>query len=198
MHRSGSRTVLSIVLSTVVLTALAGAARLMLWFWPGSFFVGIKSNIWTALAWNFAHGEFYRPALGPAGYGGTRWMPLFFVTHGLLIRAHLDPIHAGVLLMQTSVVAAALALFVALRAGGVPSRLALPLAGTVWATVLYQQSTGELNADFLAAPFGIWGGGGALGGSPSGRGMRLLFGEAPGVRAGLTKGPAVLLFVQTP
>src|SRR5258708_24280454 len=128
MHRSGARTVLAIVLSTVVLTALAGAARLMLWFWAGSFFVGIKSNIWTALAWNFAHGEFYRPSLGPAGYGGTRWMPLLFVTHGLLIRAHLDPIHAGVLLMQTSVVPAALALFVPLPAGVVPGPPPPPLA----------------------------------------------------------------------
>jgi hypothetical protein len=186
---------LTIVLSAVVLVALAGAARLMLWFWPGSFFVGIKSNIWTALAYNFAHGEFYRPALGPAGYGGTRWMPLFFVSHGLLIRAHLDPIHAGVLLMQTSVVAAAVALFVALRAGGVPIRLAVPLAGTIWATVLYQQSTGELNADFLAAAFAMAGAGVAFSGSPPEQRMRLVMAGAACVLAGLTKVTAVLFVV---
>jgi hypothetical protein len=178
-----------------VLVALAGAARLMLWFWPGSFFVGIKSNIWTALAWNLAHGEFYRPALGPAGYGGTRWMPLFFVAHGLLIRAHVDPIHAGVLLMQTSVAAAALALFAALRAGGVPIRLAVPLAGTTWGTVLYQQSTAELNADFLAAAFAMAGAGVAFGGSESKERMRLVIAGAACVLAGLTKVTAVLFVV---
>jgi hypothetical protein len=186
---------LTIVLSTVVLIALAGAARLMLWFWPGSFFVGIKSNIWTALAWNFAHGEFYRAPLGPAGYGGTRWMPLLFVTHGLLIRAHADPIHAGVLLMQASVVAAALALFAALRAAGVQDRLAAPLAGTVWATVLYQQSTGELNADFLAAGFAMAGAAAAFSGRRSSRPMRLAIAGSACVLAGLTKVTAVLFVV---
>lgn len=148
------RRLLAIVLWTLALIGLAGAAHVMLGYWPGSFFLGVKSHVWTALAWDFAHGELYRPPLGPEGYGGTRYMPLLFVVHGSLIRAGFDPIHSGVLLMQATVVAAALALFLALRAAGVAAWLAAPLAATVWCTVLYQdQACTELTPDYLAAAF---------------------------------------------
>jgi hypothetical protein len=137
------------------LVALAGAVRILWWYWPGSIFDGVTSHIWTALAWNFAHGEFYRPPLGPNGYGGTRYMPLLFVAHGLLIRAHADAIGAGVMLMQGSVIAAAAALFLALRSLNVSARLALALALTVFGTVIYQQYCTDLDPDYLAAAFGV-------------------------------------------
>jgi hypothetical protein len=140
---------------TFAVVALAGAARIIWWYWPGSVFDGVTSHIWTALAWTFAHGEFYRPPLGPNGYGGTRYMPLLFMAHGLLIRAHVDPIHAGVALMQGSVIAAAAALFVALRASNVSARLAAPLAATVFGTVIYQQYCTDLDPDYLAAAFAM-------------------------------------------
>ncbi|HKF67370.1 MAG TPA: hypothetical protein VKB36_12585, partial [Vicinamibacterales bacterium] len=92
--------------SLLAAVGFVGAIRLMWWYWPGSFFNSAASGTWTALAWDFAHGELYRPVLSPAGFGGTRYMPLLFVLHGLLIRLHLDPVHAGVLLMQVSVVVA--------------------------------------------------------------------------------------------
>jgi hypothetical protein len=60
------------------IVGLAGAARLVLWYWPGRIFGGVTSDIWTALAWDLAHGVFYRPPLGPRGYGGTRYMPVLF------------------------------------------------------------------------------------------------------------------------
>jgi len=140
---------------TFAIVALAGAVRILWWYWPGSVFDGVTSHIWTALAWTFAHGEFYRPPLGPNGYGGTRYMPLLFMAHGLLIRAHVDAIHAGVALMQGSVIAAAAALFLALRASNVPTRLAAPLAATVFGTVIYQQYCTDLDPDYLAAAFAM-------------------------------------------
>jgi hypothetical protein len=140
---------------TLAIVGLVGAVRLLWWYWPGSVFDGVTSHIWTALAWNFAHGEFYRPALGPNGYGGTRYMPLLFVVHGLLIRAHVDAIHAGVALMQGSVIAAAAALFLALRGADVPGRLAAPLAATVFGTVIYQQYCTDLDPDYMAAAFAM-------------------------------------------
>jgi hypothetical protein len=142
---------LTFAASAFAAIGLAAAARLLWWYWPGSFFDGTTSGVWTGLAWDFAHGDFYRPLLGPLGYGGTRYMPLLFVAHGTLIAAHVDPIHAGVALMQASVAGAALALFLALRSAEVPARLAAPLAGTVWCTVIYQQSCTDLNPDYLAA-----------------------------------------------
>jgi hypothetical protein len=113
-------------------------------------FDGVTSHIWTALAWDLAHGHFYRPLLGPDGYGGTRYMPLLFGMQALLMRLGFDPIDAGVLLMQGSVLAAAAALYAALRAHQVSRRLAAPLALTVFGTVIYQQYCTDLDPDYLA------------------------------------------------
>jgi hypothetical protein len=142
---------------TLAVVALAAAVRLLVWYWPGRVFDGVTSHIWTALAWDFVHGEFYRPPLGPHGYGGTRYMPLLFGTQALLMRFGLDPIHAGVILMQGSVLAAAAALYVSLRDYDVAPRLATPLALTVFATVIYQQYCTDLNPDYLAFAFALSG-----------------------------------------
>jgi len=132
---------------------LIGAVRLLLWYWPGSFFHNPASGTWTALAWDFAHGEFYRPVLSPLGFGGTRYMPVLFMLYGALIRLHVDPITAGVLLMQISVVMVAIALYVALRAADVRPMLALPFAATPWASVTYQKFSTDMRVDYLAASF---------------------------------------------
>jgi len=95
----------------------------------------------------------YRPVLSASGFGGTRYMPLLFGLHGALIRLGIDPVHAGVLLMQGSVVAACIALYGALRAANVASSLALPFAITPWATVTYQKFVTDLRADYVAAAF---------------------------------------------
>jgi hypothetical protein len=137
--------------------ALAGAARLLLWYWPGRVFDGVTSHIWTALAWDLDHGELYRLPLGPRGYGGTRYMPLLFSAHALLLRAGVDPIHAGVALMQVSVIAAGAALYFALRSSCVSARVAAPLAMAVFGTVIYQQYCTDLDPDYLAAGLAISG-----------------------------------------
>src|SRR5262249_40282845 len=130
---------------------LAAALRLELWYWPGSIFLRVKSGVWSALAWDFAHGALYRPLVSALGYGGTRFMPLLFVTHGLLMRLGLDPVLSGAVLMHASVVAASVALFCALRASAVPATLAAPLALLPWCTIVYQQSCTDLSPDYLAA-----------------------------------------------
>jgi hypothetical protein len=141
------------MVSALSLAGVVGAVRILYWYWPGSFFHNAASGTWTALAWDFAHGELYRPVLSSSGYGGTRYMPLLFMLHGLLIRLHLDPIHSGVLLMQGSVAIAALGLYAALRAAGVMRPLALPFALTPWATVTYEKFSTDVRADYLAAAF---------------------------------------------
>ena len=140
-------------MSLLTIVGLVGAIRLLCWYWPGSFFHNSASGTWTALAWDFAHGELYRPVLSPSGFGGTRYMPLMFMLHGLLIRLQIDPIHGGVLVMQASVVLASIALYVALRAATVTPVLALPFALTPWATVTYQKFCTDMRADYLAAAF---------------------------------------------
>src|SRR5689334_12527807 len=41
------------------------------------------SGVWTTMAQDLLHGVFYRPVAGPLGYGGTRYMPLFFSLQAL-------------------------------------------------------------------------------------------------------------------
>ncbi len=146
--------------------SVATAARMTWLYWsgPANIFLRVKSSVWVALAWTFAHGEFYRPVLGPAGYGGTRYMPLMFVTHGLLIRAGADPIWSGVVVMHLSVLAAAIALFAALRHFHVEARLAAALSALVWGTVIFQQSAADLSPDYLAAALALGGAVTAFGG----------------------------------
>jgi hypothetical protein len=179
----------AVALWVLVVIGVVADVRLMLWYWPGSIFDGLTSSVWTGLAWDFAHGEFYRPLLGPGGYGGTRYMPLFFVAHGLLIRAHVDPVFAGVLVMQTTVLAASLALFAALRSVDVPTRLAMPLAGTVWSTVIYQKYCTDVRADYLAAAFAL--AAVALAGNRQRRPLGLVAAAAACALGGLTKVTAV-------
>src|SRR5262245_38941230 len=82
---------------------LGHSVHLMAWYWPGSAPLDITSGVWTALARDFADGVLYRPLLSDIGYGGTRYMPLFIITHGTLIRFGMDPILAGVQLTIISV-----------------------------------------------------------------------------------------------
>ena len=150
-------------------------------------FDGATSNIWTALAWDAAHGEFYRPLLSPAEYGGTRYMPLLFVAHGLLLRAHVDPVVAGAALMQASVLASAAALYFVMRQAEVRASLAAPLACTVWCTVIYQDYCTDVRADYLAAALATTALGLALGHRSRGKASWLAAAAIACVLAGLTK-----------
>jgi hypothetical protein len=53
------------------------------------------SGTWIALAVDLRHGVFYRPMYGDLGYGGTRYLPLHFVLHALLMKMGLGPVAAG-------------------------------------------------------------------------------------------------------
>jgi hypothetical protein len=127
----------------------------MAWYWPGSFFDSTTSNVWMALASDFARGEFYRPVMSPSGYGGTRYMPLLFILYGSLLKAGADPIVAGVVLMQASVLALAFAIYGVLRLVGVATHTAVPLAGSVFCTAVYQSYCTDVRPDYLAAAWSI-------------------------------------------
>src|SRR3989449_7858143 len=76
------------------LVPFISSIALMAWYWPGSLPQDSSSGVWTALAQDFARGVFYRPTADAFGFGGTRYMPMFFVLHGSLIRLSLDPVAA--------------------------------------------------------------------------------------------------------
>jgi hypothetical protein len=96
--------------------------------WSHGSYLSYAEGTWCALALDVARGEWYRPASGPDGYGGTRYWPLVFGLHGLLLRVWPDPIASGLLLSAASFVAALVALFFLVRRlGGSRGHAALAL-----------------------------------------------------------------------
>ncbi len=185
---------LSCVLWAYFAAGLTGAMTLMVWYWPGSFFDSTTSSVWLALAWDFAHGEFYRPVIDAAGYGGTRYMPLLFVVYGGLLRAGADPILAGIALMQLSVIALSVVLCRVLRVIGLPLACAVPLAGSVFCTATFQSYCTDIRPDYLAASASVGALGLALAYNRELRPGSLAGAGAACAAAGLTKATSCLLF----
>src|SRR5207244_12827292 len=106
------------------LVPFISSIALMAWYWPGSLPQDSSSGVWTALAQDLARGIFYRPTADAFGFGGTRYMPLFFALHAALIRLSVDPVTAGgplALAAAGRVDAAGLAGLPARRVGGAPA-----------------------------------------------------------------------------
>src|SRR6266581_4154069 len=139
------------------LAILASSVVLILWYWPGSLPQDNASGVWTALAQDLARGIFYRPTADAFGFGGTRYMPLFFALHAGLIRFSVDPVTAGMALSLVSALAFDLAVLVALRELDVDWTLAVPLSVLPHAAVAFQLLTLQVKGDFLAAALNMWG-----------------------------------------
>ena len=146
-----------IALALAAFAALAGGLWLMLWFWPGGLPYDTTSGVWTALADDVAHGELYRPVQNALGYGGTRYMPLFFSLHGGLIALGLPPVAAGLALTLASIVLLAAVTYRLMRLSGANATFAglclcLPLA-----SIAFQLLTISIKGDLLAVAFSVGG-----------------------------------------
>jgi hypothetical protein len=147
-------------ISAAALTALFGMR--IFWAWKYAHTLDHASGTWSALAYDFAHGTFYRPLYSrQLGYGGTRYFPVHFVLQGLFMRFGAGAITAGHLIELSSVLlllvgiyaflrhyqvgpfyAAALSLMLPAGRSGAATGLnlrcdALPLALNIWGFVLY-------------------------------------------------------------
>lgn len=129
---------------------------LLVWYWPDGLPDGNIGGIWTSLAYDFAQGVFYRPLFSEDSYGGTRYLPFFFVFHGLLIKVFGHPLTTGVFLTLTSAFALAAAIYFILRELGLSWRLALPFAVVMNCALSYQMTTLTVRGDFMAAAFNWW------------------------------------------
>ncbi|HKW01050.1 MAG TPA: hypothetical protein VJN96_14595 [Vicinamibacterales bacterium] len=100
---------------------------------------------------------FYRDLIGPTGYGGTRYFPLFFTIIGALLKIGLPPLVAG----WTASAIAALILSTGLarvgRALGAPRSMQWLLAACAIAPYFVQQTLFEVRADVIAAGLNLWG-----------------------------------------
>src|SRR5438445_6234592 len=139
------------------LVPFLGSIALMAWYWPGALPQDSSSGVWTALAQDFAKGVFYRATVSAFGFGGTRYMPLFFVLHGALIRLAFDPVTAGIVLTVLTMLLCDVGLWLVLCELGVDWTVALPLALLPHAAVSFQLLSLQVKGDFLAAALTLWG-----------------------------------------
>lgn len=137
--------------------AVIQVIALLAWYWPGAMPDTLTSGVWIALADDFAHGDFYRPLHSALGTGGTRYMPLFFVLHGVLIKVGCAPLAAGVLLTLGSAGALVVATALLLRQLEIPRSIAWPAALLVLGAVSFELMLLTVKGDFLAAALNLGG-----------------------------------------
>lgn len=177
------------------LAAVASAVALMVWFWRGGLPYDATSGVWAALADDAAHGDFYRAVQGPLGYGGTRYMPLFFSLHAALIHAGYSAAGAGMALTIASLVGLMTGAWVLMCRLGVRAAVAWPMVALLPASIALQLLMVSVKGDVLAAALNIWGLAVVAGGleQPGRRTLRIA--DAVLALAVLTKFTAVFAFV---
>src|SRR3989475_11833803 len=147
------------------LVPFLGSIALMAWYWPGALPQDSSSGVWTALAQDFAKGVFYRATVSAFGFGGTRYMPLFFVLHGALIRLAFDPVTAGVVLTVLTMLLCDVGLWLVLCGVGGGWAGSFPLAPPPHPALSFCLLSLRVRAGFFAPGLSLWGVWGGLWGA---------------------------------
>ncbi len=137
----------------VALAALAAHA----WQSFSGGYLSYVSGIWLALGRDLAGGVFFRDLIGPLGYGGTRYFPLFFVLIGSLLAVGIPPLAAGWLASGVAGAVLATGLARIARVLGAPRHVIWLAAAAALAPYFVQQTLFEVRADVLAAGLNLWG-----------------------------------------
>ena len=139
----------------VIVTALALAAHASLALRGG--YLNHVGGIWLALGRDLDAGVFYRDLMSDAGYGGTRYFPLFFSVIALFMRAGATVLTAGWLASAAAALALASGMYRLVRSIGGRRLLAGVFTAAAIAPYFVQQTLFEIRADVLAAAFNVWG-----------------------------------------
>jgi hypothetical protein len=115
------------------------------------------SGTWIALAVDLKHGMFYRPMYGDLGYGGTRYLPLHFVLHAVLMGLGLGPVAAGRALEGMAGLGLLLGIYWILRRVGVAAWTAACFAVAALAPKAAQIAILSIRGDLLATALVILG-----------------------------------------
>lgn len=115
------------------------------------------AGAWTTLAFDLAHGVFYRPIFGPIGFGGTRFMPLYFSAHALLISMGLSPVAAGYLLSALCSLVLLAAVYLFIRALGGDNRNAAITVAIIVVIPEFQRALVTIRGDILAGALSVCG-----------------------------------------
>jgi hypothetical protein len=125
--------------------------------WISDSGVDHPAGVMIAMAVDLTHGLFYRPLFGPEGYGGTRYFPLYFVLHALLLKVGVPVLLGAYLLSLAAMAFLIVGVFCLLERMGVERWLAAACAGTLLTSVSAQYAVISPHADALAGALNIWG-----------------------------------------
>jgi hypothetical protein len=111
----------------------------------------------TALAYDLAHGVFYRPLSGPEGYGGTRYMPLHFLLQAGLMKVGFSPMTSSWCLAIISLMALLASVYYVFSQLKVERVLALGSTLFVLLSFFTQHVFSSMRPDMLAAALNVMG-----------------------------------------
>src|SRR5271165_5269574 len=145
-----------LLMTAVAIIVVITAVRACIW-WRNDAGISFASGVMITMATDLKQGVFYRPLYDSRGYGGTRYFPLFFCLHALLLKLGMPILAGAYLLSTTAIVLLMLGIFQLLRQLGVEPWLAGCSAVTVLAAGSVQMSLSTPQADGLAAALNVWG-----------------------------------------
>lgn len=142
--------------AAVTLVVVVAAIRAGVCWWNARYLTP-TNGVWLALATDLKNGVFYRPLLGPVGYGGTRYFPLFFVLYALLLKLGVPVLQSGYLLSGAALVLLLIGTYILTRRLGAQPWLSACSAGAVLAAGSVQLSLLSIHDDGLACALNVCG-----------------------------------------
>ena len=149
----GARFALSVAAALLVTVTIV---RTAIW-WKTDAGISFASGVMITMAADLTRATFYRPLFGPAGYGGTRYFPLYFSLQALLIKLGMPVLASAYLISAAAVVLLVWGTFRLLRELGAERWLAACAAVILLASSSVQMALTTPQADGLAAALNIWG-----------------------------------------
>jgi hypothetical protein len=144
------------LLVAVTIIVIITAVRAWIW-WRSDAGISFASGVMVTMATDLKEGVFYRPLYDSRGYGGTRYFPLYFSLHALLLKLGMPLLASAYLLSAAAIVALMLGSFRLLRELGVERWLAACSAVAILAAGSAQLSLSTPQADGLAAALNVCG-----------------------------------------
>lgn len=142
-------------LAIAVIVAIT-VVRVWIW-WRNGAGISFASGVMITMAADLRDGVFYRPLLDSAGYGGTRYFPLYFCLLALLLKLGMPILASAYLLSAAAIVLLMWGTFQLLRELGAEAWLATCAALMLLAASSVQLSLTTPQADGLAAALNVWG-----------------------------------------
>jgi hypothetical protein len=124
---------------------------------PSGASLNFVSGAWMALGVDLRLGVFYRPLLSDAGFGGTRYFPLWIVLHAGLQTIGLSPLVAGHLISLASAVAWVIGADRLMREMAFPTGFARALSLLTLCTGAGVVALSAIRGDLLPAALNLWG-----------------------------------------